>query len=64
MVIVAFTLELYGVKYKVSELGAYFECEGVKCSYFNFTCRVTMETFVVQRSRSMVCTTLENTLDQ
>ncbi len=49
-------------KYNLSSLGTYSECKGVKRTYL-----VTMETFVVQRSRStppsMVYTTFKNELD-
>ena len=34
--------------FAVSVLGTYFECQGVKCIYLNFTLWPCMETFVVQ----------------
>ena len=54
--------------FAVSVLGTYFECQGVKRIYLNFTLWPCRETFVVQRSRSsppsMGHTTVENTLAQ
>ena len=53
-------------KYNLSALRAYFECEGATCTSVLGFYLVTMETFVVQRSRSgpssTVCTALENAL--
>ena len=39
--------------YKVSVLGTYFECEGVKEMYLLQLYLVTVEVFVVQRNRSL-----------
>ena len=55
------------VKYNLRAHGTYFEGKGVKFICSGLTL-VTMETFLVQRSRStlpsMVYATLENALDQ
>ena len=59
MIVAGFTLELQ--VWCKCILGTYFECEGVKCTCLSFYYLLTMETIVVQTSRSSPPNTWEHT---